>query len=169
MLSNSMQDALNKQVNMELSAYYTYLSMSAYFEYEGLTGFAAWMAHHAEEEMSHAMKIYDFIHSRRGKVTLQAIPAPPDVWESPLAAFEDALKHEEKVTAAINAIVTKAREENDHATDSFLQWFVDEQVEEEEVVSTAIDKLKLVAGNGTGMYMLDRELEVSAGEDHEEE
>jgi ferritin len=162
MLSETMQAALNDQINMEFTAYYTYLSMSAHFEHEGLAGVAAWMAHHAEEEMMHAMKIYTFVHARRGKVTLQAIPAPPNTWNSPLAAFEDALKHEQKVTKSINNLVTMARGESDHATDSFLQWFVDEQVEEEEIVSVAIDKLKLVGSNGSGLYLLDRELAGSA-------
>jgi ferritin len=162
MLSETMQAALNDQINMEFTAYYTYLSMSAHFEHEGLAGVAAWMAHHAEEEMMHAMKIYTFVHARRGKVTLQAIPAPPNTWNSPLSAFEDALKHEQKVTKSINNLVTMARGESDHATDSFLQWFVDEQVEEEEIVSVAIDKLKLVGNNGSGLYLLDRELAGSA-------
>jgi len=111
MLSEKIQDALNEQINMELSAYYTYLSMSAYFEDAGLKGFAAWVYHHSEEEMTHAMKIYDYIHSRRGRVKLHAVPEPGHTWDSPLAAFEDALKHEQKVTKAINKLVQIAREE----------------------------------------------------------
>lgn len=158
MLSDKMQTALNNQINMELGAFYTYLSMSAHFEAEGLPGFATWMRHHAEEEMTHAMKIYDYIHRRQGRVTLQTVNAPAHEWASPLAAFEDAFEHERKVSIAIDNLVTLAREENDRATDSFLQWFVDEQVEEEEVVNDAIDRLRLVGDNGAGLYMLDREL-----------
>lgn len=167
MLSDKLQDALNAQINMELQAYYTYLSMSAYLEDAGLKGFAQWMFHHAEEEMMHAMKIYDYIHSRRGRVRLMALPDPRTEWDSVLDAFEDALHHEEAVTASIQKLVTLAREENDYATDSFLQWFVDEQVEEEEVVDEAIQKLKLIGDFKPGLYLLDREMEAGGG--HEEE
>jgi ferritin len=166
MFSEKMQAALNAQINMELKAFYTYLSMSAHFQAEGLQGFAAWMRHHSEEEMVHAMKIYDYINRRRGQVRLQAVDAPAHAWESPLEAFEDAFEHERKVSMSIDNLVTLAREEGDRATDSFLQWFVDEQVEEEEVVSTAIDKLKLIGDNGAGLYMLDREL--ASGNEAEE-
>jgi ferritin len=158
MLSEKMEAALNAQINMELTAYYTYLSMSAYFEANNLPGFAAWMYHHAEEEMEHAMRIYRYVHSRLGRVTLQGIPQPPNEWDTPLEVFEDAFKHERKVTKAIDDLVRQARAEEDFATDSFLQWFVDEQVEEEEIVDAAIQKLKLVGQEGPGLYMLDREM-----------
>lgn len=164
MFSEKMQAALNDQINMELKAYYTYLSMSAYFQDTGLPGFAAWMFHHAEEEMTHAMKLYDYVHLRRGKVKLQAISEPAHEWDSALAAFEAAFEHERKVSISIDKLVTLAREEGDHATNSFLQWFVDEQVEEEEVVSNAIDKLKLIGDFGPGLYMLDKELAADTGE-----
>ncbi|NWF71065.1 MAG: ferritin [Chloroflexi bacterium] len=161
-MNDKVQAALNTQINMELGAFYTYLSMAAYFEADGLKGFSAWMRHHAEEEMMHAMKLYDFIHARRGRVTLKALGDPKTVWENPVAAFEDALKHEQKVTAAINALVDLAREERDHATHSFLQWFVDEQVEEEEIVDDAIQKLRRIGDFGPGLYLLDREMAASA-------
>ena len=144
MLSETMQQALNNQINMEIGAFYTYLSMSAHFQSEGLEGFARWMKHHSDEEMVHAMKLYQYIQDRRGKVTLQTVNAPPTAWASPLAVFEDALKHEQMVTASINALVDKARDERDHATTSFLQWFVDEQVEEEAIVDAAISDLRRV-------------------------
>jgi ferritin len=158
MLSEKVQKALNQQVNMEMHAYYTYLSMSAFLDDMGLKGFAAWMFHHAEEEMMHAMKIYNFIHSRRGRVKLMVVAEPTYEWDSVLATFEDALKHEEAVTASINKIVKLAREEGDYATDSFLQWFVDEQVEEEEIVDDAIQKLKLVGDFKPGLFLLDKEM-----------
>ena len=158
MLNEKIQQALNDQVNMEFGAYYVYLSMSAYFEAEGLSGFAGWMYNHAQEEMTHAMKIFHYIHSRMGRVILQTIAAPTNTWESPLAAFEDAFQHERAVTISINKMVNLAREENDHATGSFLQWFVDEQVEEEELVDGVIQKLKLIGDFGAGLYMLDKEL-----------
>lgn len=150
--------ALNKQITMELGAFYIYLAMSAYFEAGGLRGFAAWMRHHAEEEMKHAMKIYDFIHHRLGRVTLEAIAAPQQSWESAQAAFEASLEHEQKVTAAINALFDLAVAEHDHATESFLKWFVDEQVEEEEIIDEVLQKLRLIGNFGPGLYMLDREL-----------
>jgi len=166
MLSPKMQEALNAQVNAEFSAFYTYLSMSAFFEAESLSGFATWMLHHAEEEQMHAMKIYNFINERGGQVELRGLGDPKTKWDSPLAAFEDALEHERKVTYLINQLVNLAIEENDHATNSFLQWFVDEQVEEEKVVDDVIQDLKRVGDSNLAIFMLDRELGVA---DHAEE
>jgi ferritin len=162
MLSEKMSVALNDQINLELESFYVYLSMSAHFEAAGLPGMAAWMRHHADEEMLHGMKIYDYLISRRGKVGLQAISAPPTTWDNPLAAFEDAFGHERKVSIAIDSLVQLAREERDYATDSFLQWFVDEQVEEEEVVDEVIQRLKLIGDFGAGLYMLDQQLAAEA-------
>lgn len=168
MLGEKIQSALNDQINLELTAFYTYLSMSGFFESEGLKGFASWMRHHSDEEMVHAMKIYDFINARRGRVLLQPIAAPPVTWARPLDVFTDALKHEQKVTAAINKLVGLARAEQDYATDSFLQWFVDEQVEEEEIVADVIDDLKRTEDFGPGLFLLNRELEAHAkGGDNE--
>lgn len=158
MLSDKMTEALNAQINMELQAYYTYLSMAAFFEDQNLKGFSAWMFHHSEEEMMHAMKIYDFVHERRGRVKLAALAEPPHAWAAPIAALETAMGHEQKVTAAIHNLVKLAREEGDYATDSFLQWFVDEQVEEEAVVDELIQKLKLIGDFSPGLYLLDKEL-----------
>lgn len=166
MFNEKIETALNKQVNMEMQAYYTYLAASAHFEELGLKGFAQWMFHHAQEEMMHAMKIYHFIHSRRGHVELFALDAPRKNWESPQAVVEDALNHEQKVTASIDEIVKLARAEGDYATDSFMQWFVDEQVEEEEVVDDLLQKLSFIEDFRPGLYLLDREL---AGATVEEE
>jgi ferritin len=162
MLSKKMQKALNDQLNAELSAYYTYLSMSAYFEDQNLRGFAAWMRHHSDEEMVHAMKIYDFINERRGRVNLLMIAQPKTEWDASLAAFEDALAHEKHVTQLINDLVDLSIKESDHATNSFLQWFVDEQVEEEAVVDAVIEDLKRVGDFGPGLFLLDRELSSGA-------
>ncbi|MCC6614656.1 MAG: ferritin [Anaerolineae bacterium] len=169
MLNPKVQDALNAQINMELSAFYTYLSMSAYFTSENLLGIAAWMRHHADEEMVHAMKIYDFIHQRRGQVRLTALDGPKTSWSSAVEAVEDALHHEEKVTASIDRLVDLARQERDHASDSFLQWFVDEQVEEEAVVDEILQQLKRVADFPAGLFMLDRDLAAHGGEEEEAE
>lgn len=162
MLTEATQEALNKQINHELRAYYAYLSMSAYFEDINLKGFSAWFYHHAEEEMMHAMKIYHFIHSRRGRVKLMTVPEPEYEWDSPQAAFKAALAHEQNVTAAINDLVQLARQEGDFATDSFLKWFVDEQVEEEELVDDYLQKLLLIGDFKPGLYLLDQELEANA-------
>jgi ferritin len=162
-MNENVQAALNSQINKELHAFYTYLSMAAYFESQALTGFAAWMRHHAEEEMEHAMKLYDFVHRRLGRVTLSQINTPLHEWASPLAAFEDALHHEQNVTASIHALVNCAITEGDHATVSFLQWFVDEQVEEEEIVDKAIQDLKRIGDFAPGLYMLDRDMGAAAG------
>jgi len=167
MLSETMLAGLNDQINMEMQAYYTYLSMSAYFEDKALKGFASWMFHHSEEEMTHAMKIYNFIHSRRGRVKLGALTEPPHQWNTPLEAVESAVEHEQKVTKSIHKLVKVARDEGDYATDSFLQWFVDEQVEEEEVVDDLIQKLTLIGDFSPGLYLLDRELSAESGTEEE--
>lgn len=169
MFKEKVQQALNDQVNAELSAYYTYLSMAAYFYAENLPGFAAWMRHHAEEEEFHAMKIYDFINERGGKVVLQPIAGPKTTWETPLEAFEDAFKHERHVTELINKLVDLAIAEGDHATNSFLQWYVDEQVEEEAVVDAVVQDLKRIGDFGPGIFMLDRELAVQSSHEGTEE
>jgi ferritin len=158
MLSQAMEKALNDQVNAEMYSAYLYLSMNAYFKSVNLDGFATWMYCQAQEEMIHAMKIYDFVNSRGGRVSLQAIDAPPASWDSPLAVFEATLNHEKKVTALINGLVDIAVEEKDHATNAFLQWFVTEQVEEEESADGVLQQLKLLGDAGGGLFMLDREM-----------
>jgi len=165
MLSPKILDALNAQINAELHAFYTYLSMSAYFTAENFPGFAAWMRHHSDEEMVHAMKIYDFINDRRGVVKLTAISDPRTTWANPLEVFEDALKHEQQVTALINNLVKLSRNEGDYATDSFLQWFVDEQVEEEAIVDAKIQDLKHVGDSRSALFLIDRDMRVAQIED----
>ena len=158
MLSKKMQDALNKQVNAELYSAYFYLSMSAYYESVNLPGFANWMRVQYQEETFHAMKIYDYINARGGRAILTAIEKPPTDWKSPIAPFEDTYKHEQKVTALINDLVNLAIEERDHATNSMLQWFVTEQVEEEKNASGILEQIKLLKDAPNGMFMIDREL-----------
>jgi ferritin len=153
-----MQEALNSQLNAELYSSYLYLSMASYYESVDLTGFAHWMRTQAQEELFHAMKFYDFVNERSGKVTLQEIEGPPVEWESPSAPFEHAYQHEQKVTGLINDLVNLAIEEKDHATNNFLQWFVKEQVEEEASANEVVQKLKLTGGEGNGLFMLDSEL-----------
>jgi ferritin len=169
MLSDNMQAALNKQLNAELYSGYLYLSMNAYFKTLNLDGFANWMYYQAQEELTHGMKFYDFINQRGGQVTLDLIEAPPASWESPLAAFEATLAHEQKVTGLINDLMEVALTERDHATQIFLQWFVSEQVEEEESVGGVLEQLKLMGAAEGGLFMIDRELaKRSAGGESEE-
>lgn len=158
MISKTIQAAINSQINAELYSSYLYLAMEAYFESQSLHGFANWMRCQTQEEIVHAMKMYDFIHERGGRVILGQIAAPKTQWLSPLDAFQDAYAHEQKVTALINALVDLAIAEKDHASNNFLQWFVAEQVEEESSASTVVDKLKLIGTSGDGLFNLDKEL-----------
>ncbi|WP_456433920.1 ferritin [Thermosulfuriphilus sp.] len=158
MLSERMEEALNRQVNAELYSAYLYLSMAAYFESKNLEGFARWMKMQTQEELMHAMKFYNFINERGGRVKLAPIEGPPVDWASPLAAFEAALEHERYVTSLINDLVNLALEEKDHATNIFLQWFVSEQVEEEASVGAVVERLRLVGDSPQGLFMVDREL-----------
>jgi ferritin len=132
--------------------------MSAYFQSINLPGFANWMRVQAQEELVHAMKFYDFINERGGRVTLQKIDSPPTKWASPLDVFENTYKHEQKVTGLINDLVNLAVGEKDHATNIFLQWFVTEQVEEEASADEVVQKLKLVGKDSGGLFMLDGEM-----------
>ncbi|MHC4343371.1 MAG: ferritin [Planctomycetota bacterium] len=158
MIGKKMQNALNEQVNAELYSAYLYLAMEAFFESANLPGFANWMRVQTQEELSHAMKIYDYVGERGGRVTLKQIAGPPTEWDSPLAAFEAVSEHEQKVTGLINELVNLAIQEKDHAANMFLQWFVNEQVEEEKNADEIVQKLKLMADAPGAMYMLDNEM-----------
>jgi len=158
MLKQKLEKAINKQINAELWSAYLYLSMSAYFESMNLSGFANWMRVQAQEEVGHAMRFYKHVIERRGRVTVSAIPAPPTTWKSPLNAFEEAFKHEQKVTGMIDELVTMAGSEKDNAAASMLKWFIDEQVEEELSTDTIVRKLKLIGTNTGALFMLDHEL-----------
>lgn len=153
-----MQEALNKHINAEVYSAYLYLSMSAHFQAANLPGFAHWMRVQAREELSHAMKFYDHVLERGGTVTLQPVEAPASRWDSALAAFEDAYRHEQKVTGLINQLVDDAVQTRDHATNAFLQWFVSEQVEEEAAAEAIVQRLKLVGDSPGGLFMIDHEL-----------
>jgi ferritin len=153
-----VEEALNGQINAELYSAYLYLSMEAYFESVSLPGFATWMRVQTQEELMHTMKIYGFVNERGGRVLLKSIDQPPTEWESPLAVFEASYKHEQKVTGLINDLVNLAIEQKDHATNSFLQWFVNEQVEEEDSADQVVQKLKMIKNDPGGLFLVDREL-----------
>ena len=158
MISKKMEQALNDQINAELYSAYLYLSMVAYFESENLPGFATWMRAQTQEEIMHAMKMYDYVNERGGRVVLESIAEPPAKWESPLAAFEAAYKHEQLVTGRINDLVDLAIKEKDHAANTFLQWFVNEQVEEETSADAVVQQLKMAEGAPGTLFMIDREM-----------
>lgn len=156
MLSEKMQNAMNKQINAELYSSYLYLSMASYFESVDLSGCARWMYAQTQEEIIHAMKMYDYVNEAGGRVILDAIEKPQEEWDSPLVVFEHAYKHEQLVTSLINDLTNLAIEEKDHATQIFLQWFVSEQVEEEASASGVVNRLKLAGEHG--LFMVDKEL-----------
>jgi ferritin len=158
MISKTMETALNRQVNRELYSAYLYLSMSSYFETAGLKGFAKWMRLQAKEEQAHGMKIYDYIIARGGRITLEEIEAPKNKWASAGKVFEDTYAHEQKVTGMINSLADLAIKEKDHATFEMLQWFVKEQVEEEEHASDILNQIKTVGDVPGHLLHLDHQL-----------
>ncbi|MEW6507557.1 MAG: ferritin [Bacteroidota bacterium] len=158
MISEKMEKALNDQINAELFSSYLYLSMAAYFEAENWTGFANWMKIQSNEEYEHAMKFFHYLKEVSGRVTLAALEKPKTEWNFPLEAFEDAHKHEVYITKRINDLVELAQLEKDYATNNFLQWFVNEQIEEVASVAQIINKFRIVGDNKVALYMLNNEL-----------
>ncbi|MFC1655418.1 ferritin [Patescibacteria group bacterium] len=158
MMNEKVQKAINDQINAEIYSAYLYLSMAAYFDSISMEGFSNWMKIQAQEEMTHAMKFYDFVFERGGKVTMQAIKQPETEFKSPLEVFEKTLEHEKHVTSLINNLYELAVVEKDYPLESFLKWFIDEQVEEESTAASTVDKIKLAGDKGPGVYMLDKEL-----------
>lgn len=161
MLSERMENALNGHVNAEFYSSYLYLSMASYLGSLNLDGFVNWMKVQALEELYHGVKIYNFIEDRGGRPVLATIEKPDADWESPLKVFEAVLAHEQKVSGLVNDLVDLAIEDRDHATNNFLQWFVAEQVEEEDAANSVLQKLRLVDDKG-GLFMLDREMTTRA-------
>lgn len=157
-IKDKMLKAINKQIGEEMFSSYLYLSMAAYFESMNLPGFANWMKLQSKEEYGHAMKFFEYIIDRGGKVTLAEIAAPKAEWKSPLAAFEETYAHELKITGCINNLVKIAREEGDLATESMLKWYIDEQVEEEKNATEIVDLLKKIKDSAQGLILLDRQL-----------
>jgi len=158
MLTTKMEKALNEQINAEMYSAYLYLSMSAYFEDQNLPGFANWMRIQFQEEWAHAMKFFHYIIERGGRVELEAIEKPRKEWNDSVNVMEETLNHEKHVTSLINNLMSLAHDEKDYASISMLQWFVDEQVEEEATASALLEKLKMIEGKGAGMFMMDKEL-----------
>ncbi len=158
MISNKIEDAINAQINAEFWSAYLYLSMAMQFESSGRSGIANWFRIQFKEEQAHAEIFINYLVQRGGRVVLQPIEAVPTEWASPLAAFLDTKAHEEKVTSLINNLYALAEAEHDYATRGKLDWFVSEQVEEEETAQNLIDRLRLIGNDGLALYMLDQEL-----------
>lgn len=155
MISKNVESALNDQINNELSSYYSYLAMTAYLETTPFSGFAGWMRSQAEEEKAHAMKIFDYLNDRGGKVVLKAIDQPKTDYSSPLEIFKTSLNQEMQVTSQINELYETAREEKDFTTQAFLDWFLDEQVEEEKSAQDMVDRLEFAGDKPEALLLLD--------------
>jgi len=158
MISKKMEAELNIQLNREFYSAYLYLAMSAYCSKKGFNGAANWFSVQYQEEIAHAMKMFNYIKDQDAEVVLEKIDAPESDFNSILAAFEDSLAHERKMTTWLNELSDLAMKEKDHATYNMLQWYVTEQVEEEATVSEIIDKMKIVGDNGYGLYSIDQDL-----------
>ena len=158
MINNKVLGALNNQMNHEFHSAYHYLAMESYFRVENLNGFSKWARSQYGEERGHAIRIFDYIHERGCKVTLCLIAEPPQSWDSPLAAIQDSYTEEQRASGMINDLVDVALAERDHATDNFLRWFVERQVDEEAEVGSIVQKLKLVEDDKYGLFLVDRDL-----------
>jgi len=165
-MNDRMRGAFNDQINEELFSSYVYLAMSAHFEAMNLEGFASWMKHQAEEELEHAMRLFAHINRRGGRVVLKAVGEPPLDFGTPLDGFQTALKHEQHITKCIHDLYKLAQDEADYPAQLELQWFIDEQVEEEENTGRVVELLKLAGDNKGALLMLDRELARRSGDDH---
>jgi ferritin len=159
MIKKAMENALNEQINAEFHSAYLYLSMSAYFLSAGLAGYANWMRIQYQEELAHATRFFDYVNERNGRVNLTPIAEVQVDFSGVVNVFEETLAHEQNVTGLINKLMDISIKENDHATRSFLQWFIDEQVEEEANVEQILNNLKLIKGEGQGLLMMDREMQ----------
>lgn len=156
MLNETVQNAINEQIKNELYSAYLYLAMSAHFEAQSLPGFGKWMRAQAEEEVEHAMKFFDFLNERGGRVILETIDQPPTEFGTVLEVFEMVLEHEQKVTALIHQLYETALEANDYATQVMLHWFIDEQVEEESNAGLMVDRLRMADGQKVAILHLDQ-------------
>ena len=158
MISQTMQDAINEQINKELFSSYLYLSMATFFANKNLTGFSKWMHVQADEEREHAMKLYQHLEDRGGRVLLKAIAAPKTEWTSNVEVFKEAAAHETMITASIHALYETALQEKDYPAQVLLQWFISEQVEEEKNAAEILADLGLIEERGTAVLMLDKQL-----------
>lgn len=158
MISETLNEALQDQLNFELESAYLYFAMGAYMDSLSLTGFSHWMKMQAQEEVQHAVKIYNYLNDRGARVKMLPLPAPKNDYTNVLEVFEAALGHEKKLSSKLNVLADAALKERDNTTYSFLEWFLTEQVEEVSMITTICDKLRLIGDNGHGLLMLNNEL-----------
>lgn len=158
MLNSTVQNAINEQIKNELYSAYLYLAMSAHFEAANLPGIAKWMRFQSNEEVEHAMKFFDYVNDRGGRVILKAIDQPQSEWSTPIEAFEQVLEHEQKVTGMIHNLFAIATKENDYPTQVMLHWYINEQVEEEKNASTIVEQLHMIGDHPNALLMLDHRL-----------
>lgn len=158
MINTKLQDAINNQIKEEMDSAYLYLAMSVYCEGKNLRGFAHWLKVQYQEETSHAFKLLNYLGERGGRPTLQAIDAPPAEYGTPVELFSKVLAHEIKITSLINKLYEVAITEKDYAAQIFLQWFIEEQVEEEGTASAILERLKIVGDKGGSLLYIDKEL-----------
>ena len=156
MIYETVQNAINEQIKNELYSAYLYLAMTAHFEAKSLPGFAKWMRRQSEEEVEHAMRLFDYLNERGGRVILGAIDQPPIEFGTVLEVFEMVLEHEQKVTALIHQLYETALEANDYATQVMLHWFIDEQVEEESNAGMMVEQLRMADGHKAAILQLDQ-------------
>ncbi|MEM9992378.1 MAG: ferritin [Bacteroidota bacterium] len=159
MISDTMATALNKQIALEAHASSLYLSMSSWCEQEGLVGCAQFMRRQSEEEREHMLRIFDYLNERNVHALAPAVPQPKHTFESIQKMFAEVFEHEKKVTASIMQLVDLSTQQNDHTTSLFLQWYVDEQREEEALMSTLMDRIRLIGTGGQSLYYIDKEVE----------
>ena len=157
-MDEAVQDAVSRQIGQEFYAAYFYLAMSAHFDHKSLIGFSRWMRMQAQEELRHAVRLFDFVNRRGAAVHLGAVEAPRSDFGTPLSVFEAALGHEQEVTKLIHQLYDLAVQKHDHATQLELQWFITEQVEEEKMVGTVVSQLRMAGNNEAAILILDREL-----------
>ena len=163
MLNTTVQDAINEQIKNELYSAYLYLAMAAHFEASNLPGIGKWMRMQSNEEVIHAMKFFDYVNDRGGRVTLKGIDQPQSEWSSPLVAFEQVLEHEQKVTGMINNLYAVATKENDYPTQVLLHWYINEQVEEEKNATTIAEQLRMIGDHPNALLLLDHRLGARGG------
>ena len=158
MLKSMIENALNEQIDNEMSSAHLYLSMAAFFEHEKLPGFASWLKMQSREEFGHGMRIFEYILDRGGRVVLGGIASPPAQFGSPFEVFEQILQHERQVTESIHQLYELAVKERDYPTQTHLHWFINEQVEEERSAEEILDRLRSIESHAHLMFLLDREL-----------
>jgi ferritin len=162
MIGKKLNDAMNEQIKNELESYYIYLSMAAWLHSKALDGMGHWMRVQAHEEMLHAMKFFNHLIDRGGKVALKDLKQLKVQWKSPLEVFQDALEHEKFISKKINDLMSVARQEKEYASEPLLAWFTDEQIEEESNANKITEQLEMVGADKSGLLMLDRELAARA-------